>query len=152
MRPRFDRPAIAIATAALLVALAFRPYPVAAADTVCPFEIAVTQNLAGSVEGWTAGADPWPTELANLSVFDGPPEELADLIYDDEIEDAETWTTIWELWTDNPRGFWIRCRYANTLVTIERKLPTETTRCEVVFEKLMSYADGRPVVRSMRCS
>jgi len=152
MRPRFDRPAVAVATASLLVALAFRPLPVAAADTVCPFEIAVTQNLAAPIDGWTAGMDPWPTELANISVFDGPPEELADLIYDDEIEDTETWTIFWTLEADNPRGYWIRCRYANTLVTIERQLPADTARCEVVFEKLMSYADGRPVVRSMRCS
>jgi len=39
----------------------------------------------------------------------------------------------------------------NTLVTITQQLPEGVTRCDMVFEKQMSYADGRPVVRSMRC-
>jgi hypothetical protein len=117
----------------------------------CPFEIDVEQVLSEPVEGWTSGADPWPTELVNLSVFDGPTAELAELIYDDEVDEADTTVVYWLLQADNPRGYWIRCRYANTLVTIERQLPAGVTRCELVFETQISYADGRPVVRSMRC-
>lgn len=122
-----------------------------AEEVTCPFEIDVAQALNGTVDGWTTGADPWPMELANLSLFDGPPEELFELVYDDEVEDSDTWTVSWLLDAENPRGYWVRCRYANTLVTIERQLPAGATRCDIVFEKMMSYADGRPVVRSMRC-
>jgi len=137
--------------AAVAAALSLPAGEAAADDVACPSEIVVEQTLAEPVEGWTTEVDPWPTELVNLSVFDGPPEELADLIFDDEVEDSETWTVSWLLQADNPRGYWIRCRYANTLVTITQQLPEGVTRCEMVFEKQMSYADGRPVVRSMRC-
>ncbi len=149
-RMRLLPPACAAIAAASI--LSFVPdRPAVAADVTCPFEISVQQTLAEPVEGWATYVDPWPTELVNLSVFDGPPEELAELIFDDEIEDADTWSVFWLLQAENPRGYWIRCRYANTLVNIEQQLPAGVTRCEIVFEKMMSYADGRPVVRSMRC-
>jgi hypothetical protein len=146
--PAGSVPAVAAALSILLSAAG-----VAKAEdgVACPFEIEVTQTLAEPVAGWTSEVDPWPTELVNLSVFDGPPEELAELIYDEEIEDTETWTVSWLLQADNSRGYWIRCRYANTLVTITQQLPAGVTRCDMVFEKQMSYADGRPVVRSMLC-
>lgn len=151
MHARSVRRAFLTLASALAATLSLPSLEAAADDVACPSEIVVEQTLAEPVEGWTPGADPWPTELVNLSVFDGPPEELAELIYDDEVEDSETWIVSWLLQADNPRGYWIRCRYANTLVTITQQLPEGVTRCDMVFEKQMSYADGRPVVRSMRC-
>ncbi len=151
MHLRSVRPAFLTLAAAVAATLGLPVGEAAAADVACPFEIVVEQTLVEPVEGWSTEADPWPTELVNLSVFDGPPEELAELIYDDEVEDSETWTISWLLQADNPRGYWIRCRYANTLVTITQQLPVGVTRCDMVFEKQISYADGRPVVRSTRC-
>lgn len=151
MHARSVRRAFLTLASALAATLSLPSLEAVAGDVACPFEIVVEQTLAEPVEGWTTEADPWPTELVNLSVFDGPPEELAELIFDDEVEDSETWTVSWLLQADNPRGYWIRCRYANTLVTITQQLPEGVTRCDMVFEKQMSYADGRPVVRSMRC-
>lgn len=152
MRLSTIRQTAAIATAALALSALPSDDPVHAEDGItCPFEIVVEQTLTEPVDGWTSEVDPWPTELVNLSVFDGPPVELAELIYDEEIEDAETWTISWLLQVDNPRGYWIRCRYANTLVTITQQLPAGVARCDMVFEKMISYADGRPVVRTMIC-
>ncbi|MEX2201207.1 MAG: STY0301 family protein [Dongiaceae bacterium] len=120
-------------------------------EVVCPFEIEVVQALREPQNEWAEGAEPWPSELVNLAVFDGPPEELVQLIHDEESEDGDTATIAWDLFPNEERGFWITCHYANTLVTLTRALPMSVTRCEVVFETQIRYADGRRVVRSMRC-
>jgi hypothetical protein len=120
-------------------------------EVVCPFEIEVVQALREPQNEWAEGAEPWPSELVNLAVFDGPPEELVQLIHDEETEEGETATIAWDLLPNEERGYWITCHYANTLVTLTRALPMSVTRCEVVFETQIRYADGRRVVRSMRC-
>jgi hypothetical protein len=133
-------------TAALLLAL---PVP-ALAGIVCPAKIEVTQVLTASQADWKAGAAQLPTELAGLAVYDGPPEELAQLIHDNEKETDKTWTISWEL-PKNPRGYWITCEYANTTVTLTRKLPETVTRCEVVHDRNVSFGGGKLVVQSMDC-
>lgn len=121
------------------------------AEVTCPAEIEVVQELREPQTEWAEGAEPWPSELVNLAVFDGPPEELVQLIHDEETEEGETATIAWDLLPNEERGYWITCHYANTLVTLTRALPMSVTRCEVVFETQIRYADGRRVVRSMRC-
>jgi hypothetical protein len=141
--------------AAILGSLAFLAAPADGqadgAEVVCPFEIDVAQALREPQNEWAEGAEPWPTELVNLAVFDGPPEELVQLIHDEETAEGDTVTIAWELAPDNARGYWITCHYANTLVTLTRALPMASSRCEVVFETQIRYADGRRVVRSMSC-
>jgi len=122
----------------------------AAADVSCPARIEVDQTLAAAVDGWTAGIDKLPTELANISVFDGPPEELVQLIYDDTAETAATETAVWNL-PSNPRGYWLTCHYASTTVTLTRRLPSSVTRCEIVLDKNLRFAGGQMVVKSMTC-
>ncbi len=135
--------------------MAVAPFPSAveaAADELsCPFEIVAERTLAEPVEGRTTEADPRPPGLVNLSVFDGPPGEPAELIYDDEVVDSETGTVSWLLQADHPRGYRICCRCANTPVTIAQQPSAGITRCNLGFKKQMSCADGRPVVRSMPC-
>ncbi|MDZ4737538.1 MAG: STY0301 family protein [Rhodospirillaceae bacterium] len=121
------------------------------AEVTCPAEIEVVQELREPQTEWAEGAEPWPSELVNLAVFDGPPEELFQLIHDEESEDGDTAMIAWDLVANEGRGYWITCHYANTLVTLTRALPMSVARCEVVFETQMRYADGREVVRSMRC-
>jgi hypothetical protein len=121
------------------------------AEVVCPFEIEVVQALREPQNEWAEGAESWPSELVNLAVFDGPPEELVQLIHDEETEQGDTATIAWDLLPNEERGYWITCHYANTLVTLTRALPMSVTRCEVEFETQIRYADGRRVVRSMSC-
>lgn len=104
------------------------PLP-ALAHVACPMAVEVSQGLVAPVAGWVEGVDSvLPTELAGLAVFDGRPEERAQLKYDDERRTAETLTQTWDL-PANPRGYWITCRYANTKVTLTRQLPGTVTRC-----------------------
>jgi hypothetical protein len=123
----------------------------ARAGVSCPMTIAVTQQLAASTPGWTETSDEvLPTDLAGLAVFDGPPEERAQLVHDDERQSSDSATLIWNL-PANPRGHWIVCRYANTKVTLTRRLPDAATGCQIVFDRHIGFAPGLPIVRSMDC-
>lgn len=132
-----------------LALMACLPSPVLA-DVGCPMKVEVKQALAAPPSGWTAGLDKLPTEVAGVSVFDGPPEELADLVPDDGKDAADTRSDIWNL-PHSDRGYWVVCRYANTAVILSRKLPAAVTRCEAVYEKQPTFAGGAPVVRSVKC-
>jgi len=120
------------------------------ADVSCPLRIEVDERLAAPQSGWTEGLSGLPTELAGISVFDGPPEELADLIPDDGADVADARSDIWNL-TENDRGYWLTCRYASTTVTLTRRLPDTVTRCEAVYEKEIHFVGGDSVVRSAAC-
>jgi len=138
----------AVPAAAVSLSLAAAP---ALADVSCPMNISVGQSLAAPVADWTEGAEDLPTELSGLTVFDGPPEELASLVPDGDSETDKTATEYWTL-AANPRGYWITCRYASTTVTLTRRLPNSATRCEVVREKEIAFIGGQKVVHSMACS
>jgi hypothetical protein len=120
------------------------------ADVGCPMKIEVSQSLAAPQDGWTGGQDKLPTELAGISVFDGPPEQLADLVPDDGTETGDSRSDVWNL-PKNERGYWLTCRYSSTTVTLTRQLPATVTRCEAVYEKQQSFIGGAPVVRSVAC-
>jgi hypothetical protein len=120
------------------------------ADVGCPQAVAVTQALAAPQPGWTAGLDKLPMEVASISVFEGPPEELADLIPDDGKDAADTRSDIWNL-PQSDRGYWLVCHYSSTTVTLARQLPATVTRCEAVYEKQQTFTGGAPVVRSVKC-
>lgn len=122
----------------------------ALADVSCPLKVDVEEKLAASQPGWTEGQSGLPTELAGMSVFEGPPEDLADLVPDDGTEAADARTDIWNL-PKNDRGYWLTCRYSSTTVTLTRQLPATVTRCEAVYEKEIHFVGGDPVVRSVAC-
>jgi hypothetical protein len=61
------------------------------------------------------------------------------LIHNNEEETDKTWTISWDL-PAKPRGCWITCEYANTTVTLTRKLPETVTRCEMVHHRNVSLA------------
>jgi hypothetical protein len=134
---------------ALLTLATCLPSPVLA-DVGCPMKVEVKQALAAPPSGWTAGLDKLPTEAAGVSVFEGPPEEMADLVPDDGKDASDTRSDIWNL-PHSDRGYWLVCRYANTTVTLARQLPASVTRCEAVYEKQQTFAGGAPVMRSSKC-
>ena len=147
LKRRKRRMSAAAPAAALAIILSAIP---ASADTGCPMSIAVSQGLKAPLADWTEDLEALPTELSGLTVFDGPPEELASLVPDCDSEDGKTTTEFWTL-AANPRGYWITCRYSSTTVTLTRRLPDTARRCEVVREKEVSFIEGEPVVRSMTC-
>jgi hypothetical protein len=137
---------LSIVSVASVIAL-----PTAAlADVSCPMEIDVEEKIAAPQAGWTEGLSGLPTELAGISVFDGPPEEVAQLVPDDGADAADTRSDIWNL-PKNDRGYWLTCRYSSTTVTLTRQLPATVTRCEVAYEKEIHFIGGDTVVRSVAC-
>jgi hypothetical protein len=146
-----DRPALdashALLPATVLLILGITP---ALADVSCPMSISVTQNPAAPAAGWTEGKENLPTDLSGVTVFDGPPEELASLVPDGDSEDDKTTTEFWTL-AANPRGYWITCHYSSTTVTLTQRVPGTAMRCEVVREKEIAFIGGQKVVRSMTC-
>jgi hypothetical protein len=120
------------------------------ADVSCPMAIEVEEKLVAPQPGWAEGLSGLPTELAGISVFDGPPEELAELIPDDGTDATDVRSDIWNL-PKNDRGYWLTCRYSSTTVTLTRQLPATVTRCEAVYEKEIHFVGGDPVVRSTAC-
>ena len=120
------------------------------ADVSCPMAIEVEEKLVAPQPGWTEGQSGLPTELAGISVFDGPPEELAELVPDDGAHAGDMRSDIWNL-PRNDRGYWLTCRYSSTTVTLTRQLPATVTRCEAVYEKGIHFVGGDPVVRSTAC-
>ena len=100
----------------------------------CPPTIAVEQEPVAPPAGWTVTEDGSPRRLASVTFFDGPPAELASLVYDDEASARKEWTGIWHF-EPNPRGYWIACAYSGTTVVLSRRLPDEVKVCRVTYEK-----------------
>lgn len=77
--------------------------------------------------------------LADASVFDGPPEEHADLMPDLE-------TSEWDIATDQKAGktpgrsLYLVCRYSGSQRTVSLRIPRDATRC-----KVEGIASGRTV-------
>src|SRR5262245_52091693 len=100
----------------------------------CPRTLAVEQKPVETPEGWSAADDGSPHRLDQVTFFDGPPADLASLVYDDEATAEKEWTGIWHF-EPNPRGFWIACAYSGTSVVLSRRLPAEVKECRVTYEK-----------------
>jgi hypothetical protein len=123
--------------------------PVAFADDICPRSIDVTQGIKTAPGGWTVGDSKLPADLTGITMFSGPPEEQASLVPDGRSEDDELNNDIWNL-TPDTRGYWIQCNYANTTVTLAKKLPDNFKQCQVRYQKDV-YIAGFRVPESVTC-
>jgi hypothetical protein len=121
-----------------------------AGELRCPPEIAVEQKANDPPVGWTVGYNGFRNGLASVTIYDGPPEQGASLVYDDEKTAPDTITQTWTL-VPGARGYWMTCGYSNTAAQVSRKIPANATRCEVVLERNVSFADGRHPVRRAAC-
>jgi len=115
----------------------------------CPATIAVNQKITNTPPGWTAGYNGFTNDLASLTVYDGPPEEGASLVYNDEKTLADSVTQTWQL-TPNDCGDSITCRYSNTSAQLAQKILADVTRYEVPFEP--NFGDGCPPIRMAICT
>jgi hypothetical protein len=120
-------------------------------EVQCPPTIAVDQKITNTPAGWTAGYNGFTNELASLTVYDGPPEEGASLVYSDQKMVADSVTQIWQL-APNDRGNWITCGYSNAAAQLTEKIPGYVIRCEATFERNVSFGDGRHPMRKALCS
>lgn len=61
----------------------------------CPDSVDVNQQLTAPVSGWTTMIDDSPPRLANITFYDGPPQQRASLIYDQKMQVAGKETATW---------------------------------------------------------
>lgn len=122
----------------------------ARAQVVCPPSVSVEQKATAPNE-WSLDYSKASAELSSVTIFDGAPEELASLKYDDERTTRDEIIQTWEL-PANDRGYWIVCGYSNSTVLLRRRLPNDARACAVVFEKGVSFGSGGAVVKRAVCA
>jgi hypothetical protein len=135
---------------AALFALAAVSQSALASELACPAQISVDQKATDVPAGWTPGYNGIKNELAGVTIFDGPPEQGASLAPDTEKTVGNNLTQTWTL-AANGHGSWLTCRYSNTSAELTEKLPDDATHCVIVFERDVSFGDGRHPVRKAVC-
>jgi hypothetical protein len=132
--------------------LAFQPLASAADWQLdCPAQLATAQSLSGSIPaGWSAVARTTSavqdaahgttiagtTPPVSISVFDGPPSEMADLVPDNPNARVQRWT----FGKARTRDVYVVCNYADTRIKLAHKVPATATSCA------LRGADGTAVV------
>jgi hypothetical protein len=127
---------------ALIVALTLAAGTAQAADWImeCPAQLSTSQTIAGELPaGWSGiartqssifeakpGASTTEaTPPVAISVFDGPPSEMADLVPDNPNARIVQWT----FKKPRTRDIYVVCNYADTRIALARKAPAEVTSC-----------------------
>jgi hypothetical protein len=92
--------------------------------------------------------------LAYIGIFDGPPEERADLAPDENGSQAGKAWNVWKL-TPGPRGFFVNCSYGKTLEgpysrTEVVRLPDSLTSCRAEY-KVTGGATGGLSLTNFSC-
>jgi hypothetical protein len=119
--------------------------PIFAQAVQCPETIRVSQQIAEVPAGWIAGASDLPIQATGVTFFDGPPEQMASLVYDSYRTTKQEARGLWTFKANSPGGIWISCGYAQTIVTLAQRLPGSTTRCEVVYDRGSMIGGFNPV-------
>jgi hypothetical protein len=99
----------------------------------CPRSIDVQESLP-SPEGFTAAATHVAHAFDGVTLFDGPPAELASLVPDDEKSKGSHLTQTWRFPSPREHPLFLVCRYADTSATLTRELPAAVTTCSISLE------------------
>ncbi|CAJ1899653.1 MULTISPECIES: STY0301 family protein [Aeromonas] len=102
----------------------------------CPATIETRQQPLGTTRGWQAVTrnelgeqhQPLRHRLENLALFDGDPDERAQLKPDNGDSHAIHY---WSLDRHNPRPFYLVCHYQETAITLQQALPAGIGYCRV---------------------
>lgn len=71
--------------------------------------------------------------LENVTVYDGPPAEMASLVPDNEGRAKDK--ALWTFSKRKERPIWIACSYLKTDLLYAKALPLDTTYCQVAESK-----------------
>ncbi len=120
------------------------------AQATCPPAISVEQKASAPAADWTVAYSGFQTAVAGVTIFDGPPSQQASLVPDNEKTTKGAVIQTWRL-AKSDRGYWLQCDYANTTAQIYRRLPADATRCDVTYERNVSFGEGGRVVKKVNC-
>jgi hypothetical protein len=134
-------------TAALLM-IALAALPASAAELTCPtappfhdwkgfrLEASQIRPLKDAELPKSLGA------IEAVSVFDGSPTEMADLVPDNPEAFGKA-PQVWTLPTETKRSVWVVCRYKKSTVAFGKELPPGVRTCSV--------AGGAGKIFKIRC-
>lgn len=107
-----------------------------AAEYECPVKIETTQSLKEKApEDWTSFRESKENSyFGNITVYDGPPEELASLVPDNEGKKAAG-LPVWTFKKEKTKPIWLACSYMKTDIVFAKALPQDITHCEVLPHK-----------------
>jgi hypothetical protein len=120
-----------------------------AAPGVCPAALEASETVRAP-EGWTVHRNPLPRRLQAATFFDGPPQEMAALRYDEETETGSELVAVWRF-AASSRRIWIRCSYEGSRTALERALPDGVRQCRVAYDRQSSDAAGLPTIKRIEC-
>ena len=93
----------------------------------CPDEIKTAQSIAALMTGWESAEEKqYPSVLESVSLYDGPPKDMADLEPDNG--DSNDVNLVWTFGGAS-KNIWLRCNYAHTRLTLAKLLPDGFTTC-----------------------
>ena len=100
---------------------------------ICPPSIVVAEMVRTVPDGWKTVTGDGQRRLDNVSVSQGPLEHLTALAPEDRETGKLTSEAIWDVHTGEE--FWLVCHYANSNVTVTRKLDPDIKRCVVSYKQ-----------------
>jgi hypothetical protein len=98
---------------------------------VCPDKVHLASaSLAASdvPAGFQAAASTGPVRLSGVSVFDGPPEQGAQLV-PTQADERDTHLR-WRFEGLSGQGVWLACHYADQLLQLTVKVDGQPTECQ----------------------
>jgi hypothetical protein len=135
---------------ALLVSSKFSLAMAAEIRYECPKEIHTEQSAVKTKvpSGWEPKRDfsPKPQVLEGLSVYDGPPEEGARLVPDNE-ENANPAKSFWTFDKKKERSIWLGCEYTGSSIFLAKELAASVTTCRL----LVSDTRSSPRFKGVTC-
>lgn len=129
----FSRPRTLISIAFLAVPLGVQAEPT---ETIhCPAQIETQQAITNTPEGWEGIGNNVPalSKLVNVSLFDGNPEQQAELAPSSTQTTKQFLKNTWKLSGVHNGEVWLQCRYADTRLSLNQALKKTVTRCEATY-------------------
>lgn len=139
MTNRFSR-SRAMARLAMTMGLSlFLPLAAAAGKPLdCPNELPTSaMQLANTPAGWKPFV-PRPLKLTGAGFMQNSPEFVEDLVPYSTTEGKNRHTSTWKFSAEEaqiPEGIWLRCDYANGVISLSKQIDRSFRDCVVSYEK-----------------
>jgi len=85
-----------------------------------------------------------------VTFFDGKPEELASLVYDEIVNTKDGSRATWHFPADSGRGHYLVCTYEKAAKPVTQKLDARVSTCVVEYGRPAGKSK-LPPVRSITC-
>lgn len=99
----------------------------------CPERLSVNQTTTAP-DGWEIVPPRWEPSLEGITVYDGPPQNLASQV---PVEMAAQGGQLVHRY-EAKDGFWLECRYQGASLTIAKPLPPGVKRCHGYYQRQKS--------------